>query len=132
MLTPEQKQFYADNGYLVVPGLLSAEEAAFYRREAHDLSARLSAIRDIDASWGSAAAEAMGKKTSLLHCHDVQFQSAAFTRLLANEKLAEAASDIIGRMSSFTIRKCLLSRRKKARRSQCTRTRRFSRMRTIR
>lgn len=96
MLTAEQKQFYADNGYVVVPGLLSPDEAAFYRKEAHDLSARLSAIRNIDASWGSAAAEAMGKKTSLLHCHDVQFQSAAFTRLLANEKLAEAASDIIG------------------------------------
>ena len=96
MLTPEQKQFYADNGYVVVPGLLSPEEAAIYRKEAHALSARLSAIRNIDASWGSAAAEAMGKKTSLLHCHDVQFQSAAFTRLLANEKLAEAASDIIG------------------------------------
>ena len=96
MLTPEQKQFYADNGYVVVPGLLSPEEAAIYRKEAHDLSKRLSEIRNIDASWGSAAAEAMGKKTSLLHCHDVQFQSAAFTRLLANKKLAEAASDIIG------------------------------------
>lgn len=96
MLTPEQKQFYADNGYVVVPGLLSPDEAAFYRKEAHGLSARLSAIRNIDGAWGSAAAEAMGKKTSLLHCHDVQFQSAAFLRLLANEKLAEAASDIIG------------------------------------
>ncbi len=96
MLTAEQKQFYADNGYVVVRGLLSPEEAAQYRQEAHDLIRRLSEIRNIDSTWGSAATEAMGKKTSLLHCHDVQFQSAAFLRLLANEKLAEAASDIIG------------------------------------
>ncbi|MGI4792188.1 MAG: phytanoyl-CoA dioxygenase family protein [Janthinobacterium lividum] len=96
MLTDEQKQFYADNGYVLVPGLLTPEEAAFYRREAHDLSQRLSAIRDTNAAWGSADTVAMGKKTSLLHCHDVQFQSAAFTRLLVNEKLTAVAADIIG------------------------------------
>ncbi len=96
MLTDEQKQFYADNGYVLVPGLLSPEEAAHYRKEAHDLSRRLSAIRDTNAAWGSASAVAMGKQTSLLHCHDVQFQSAAFSRLLVNEKLTSAAADIIG------------------------------------
>ena len=96
MLTDEQKQFYADNGYVLVPGLLTPEEAANYRREAHDLSRRLSAIRDINSTWGSADTVAMGKKTALLHCHDVQFQSAAFTRLLANERLTAAAADIIG------------------------------------
>lgn len=96
MLTDEQKQFYADNGYVLVPGLLSPEEAVMYRKEAHELSRRLSAIRDIDAVWGSADTVAMGKKISLLHCHDVQFQSAAFSRLLVNEKLTSAASDIIG------------------------------------
>ncbi len=96
MLTDDQKQFYADNGYVLVPGLLSPEEAALYRHEAHELSRRLSAVRDINAAWGSAASAAMGKKTSLLHCHDVQFQSAAFSRLLVNEKLTEAASDLIG------------------------------------
>ncbi len=96
MLTNEQKQFYAANGYVLVPGLLSPEEAALYRKEAHELSRRLSAVRDINAAWGSAETAAMGKKTSLLHCHDVQFQSAAFSRLLVHEKLTEAAADIIG------------------------------------
>ncbi len=96
MLTDEQKQFYADNGYVLVPGLLSPDEAALLRKEAHDLSRRLSAIRDSNATWGSASAVAMGKQTSLLHCHDVQFQSAAFTRLLVNERLTAAAADIIG------------------------------------
>ena len=96
MLTLEQKQFYADNGYVLVPGLLTPEEAALCRKEAHDLSRRLSAIRDTNAAWGSASAVSMGKKTSLLHCHDVQFQSAVFTRLLVNARLTEVAADIVG------------------------------------
>ena len=96
MLTDQQKQFYADNGYVLVPGLFTPEEAALYRKEAHDLAQRLSAVREINATWGSADSVAKGKATQLLHCHDVQFQSAAFTRMLVNEKFTEAAADIIG------------------------------------
>ena len=96
MLTDQQKQFYADNGYVLVPGLFTPEEAALYRREAHDLAHRLSAVREINATWGSADSVSKGKATQLLHCHDVQFQSAAFTRMLVNERFTEAASDIIG------------------------------------
>ena len=95
MLTYEQKRFYADNGYVLVPGLLSPEEAAMYRQETHDLAHRLSALRSINSTWGSANT-VTDKPTQLLHCHDVQFQSAAFSRLLVNEKLTAAASDIIG------------------------------------
>lgn len=95
MLTDEQKQFYADNGYVLVPGLLTPEEAAFYRQETHDLAQRLSALRSINSTWGSANT-VTDKPTLLLHCHDVQFQSAAFSRLLVNEKLTGAAADIIG------------------------------------
>ncbi len=95
MLTDEQKQFYADNGYVLVPGLLTPEEAAMYRQEAHDLAHRLSAVREINSTWGSANT-VTDKPTQLLHCHDVQFQSAAFSRLLVNEKLTAVAADIIG------------------------------------
>ena len=95
MLTTEQKQFYADNGYVVVRGLLTSEEAGMYRQEAHDLATRLSAIRNINSTWGSANT-VTDKPTSLLHCHDVQFQSAAFARLLVDERLTEVAADIIG------------------------------------
>jgi len=95
MLTDEQKQFYADNGYVLVPGLLAPAEAAAYRQEAHDLAQRLSAIRSINSTWGSANT-VTDKPTQLLHCHDVQFQSAAFSRLLVNEKLTNVAADLIG------------------------------------
>ncbi len=95
MLTEDQKQFYADNGYVVVRGLLSPEEAATYRQETHALAERLSAQRNIDSTWGSADTVTT-KKTSLLHCHDVQFQSAAFSRLIVDERLMAVATGIIG------------------------------------
>lgn len=94
MLTTEQKRFYEDNGYIVVRGLLSPDEAAAYRKEAHALAERLQNFGSIDATWGSAKDNA--KKTVILHCHDVQFQSAAFTRLLVDDRLTSAAADIIG------------------------------------
>lgn len=94
MLTPDQKAFYEENGYVLVPGLLSPDEAAHYRQETHDLAARLSERRSIDATWGSAPTG--GQKTSLLHCHDVQFQSAAFSRLLVDDRLTSVAAGIIG------------------------------------
>lgn len=97
MLTAEQVAFYKENGYVLVQGMFTKEEAADYRRECHDLIARLSRIRNVDATWGSArmlGAEAA--KTQLLHCHDVQFQSAAFGRLIVDDRLTSAAASIIG------------------------------------
>ena len=96
MLTAEEKAFYVENGYVVVRGLLSKAEAAEYRRESHALAERLQAVRSIDATWGSAPKTNGAQKTLVLHCHDVQYQSAAFSRLLMNDRLTGAASDIIG------------------------------------
>lgn len=97
MLTPEQSAFYEENGYLLVKGLLSPEEAEAYRQETHDLLARLQQFEDMDAAWGSAkeTSEA-AKATQIFHCHNVQFYSAAFTKLLVDDRLTGVASDIIG------------------------------------
>ncbi|HEY3328803.1 MAG TPA: phytanoyl-CoA dioxygenase family protein [Capsulimonadaceae bacterium] len=96
MLSPEQVAFYHENGYVHVPSLLSLSEAAAYRKETHDLADRLQKKRNIDATWGSAKEMNGAKPVKLLHCHDVQFQSAAFVRLIVDERLTEAASQIIG------------------------------------
>ena len=95
MLTQEQLDFYRENGYLHVKGLFTKEEAAALRQEAHDLIDRLQKTKDVEATWGSAKEVTM-TKTSLLHCHDVQFQSALLTRLLVDERLTGVAADIIG------------------------------------
>jgi phytanoyl-CoA hydroxylase len=95
MLTQQQMAFYEENGYVHVRGLFTREEAALLRSEAHALAERLAQVRSIDATWGSARA-ATTQQTKLLHCHDVQFQSAAFARMIVDERLTGAAADIIG------------------------------------
>jgi ectoine hydroxylase-related dioxygenase (phytanoyl-CoA dioxygenase family) len=97
MLTEQQLAFYRDNGFLLVEGLLTKDEAALYRQECHDLAARLSRHENMDATWGSAREGVAGaQETRIYHCHNVQFYSAAFSRLIVNDRMTAAASDILG------------------------------------
>ncbi len=97
MLSQEQREFYRENGYVLVKGLLRPEEAAAYRAETHALAARLSAHKNMDATWGSAREAVPGAKdTKIMHCHNVQFFSAAFSKLLVDDRMTAVASDIIG------------------------------------
>jgi phytanoyl-CoA hydroxylase len=99
MLTNDQRLFYQENGYVLVPGLLAPEEAAFYRERLHALADRLyvQSNKGSDATWGAAREHVTGGKTSrLMHCHDVQFYDAALARLITDERLTSAASSIIG------------------------------------
>ena len=97
MLTGKQLTFYHDNGYLLVKGLLTPVEAEGFRRECHALATQLSAHGNIDATWASAkAAVAQAKDARILHCHNVQFYSAAFSHLLVHDRFTSAAAEIIG------------------------------------
>lgn len=89
VLTDEQCAFYHENGFIHVPGLFAPEEAARFRAEIHDLAARLG---HPDATWASVS----GRNTSITHCHDVQFHSAAIARMLTDQRLTGVAQDIIG------------------------------------
>lgn len=88
-LTAEQMQFYHANGYLHISGLFTPEEAAAYRAEVHAIAERQGTN---DATWDSVK----DGGTSITHCHDVQFRSAAFTRLLVDARFTEIAQAIIG------------------------------------
>ncbi len=97
MLSQKQIAYYQENGYILIKQLFTKEEMAVYRQECHALAIRLSARQNIDATWQSARkAVAAAKDTRVLHCHDVQFYSAAFSRLIVDERLTGAAADIIG------------------------------------
>jgi ectoine hydroxylase-related dioxygenase (phytanoyl-CoA dioxygenase family) len=95
MLTQEQIDFYQENGYVLVKGLFTRAEAAVFRQEAHALIERLQQTRNVEATWDSAK-EVTATKTSLLHCHDVQFQSARLTALLVDDRLTAVASSVMG------------------------------------
>ena len=96
ILTEEQQAFYRENGYIHVKGLLTPQEAEAYRAETQALINRLQAFRNTDSTWGSAKDMTGGVVTQLHHCHDVQFYSAAFARLIVDERLTGVAADIIG------------------------------------
>lgn len=97
MLSEKQVAFYQDNGYILIENLITKEEAAALRAESHHLSDELSRREDNDATWQSARNTMQAATaTRLLHCHDVQFQSALFTRLIVDERFTGAAADLIG------------------------------------
>ncbi len=90
MLNADQLAQYREDGYILVPGLLGADEAASLRAECHALAERLSAHQDMDATWGSAmGAVASATKTRILHCHNVQFYAAAFTKLICDPRFTD-------------------------------------------
>ena len=87
-LTPAQLIGYHEQGFVHIPGLLSLDEAAAFRAEVHAIADRQGSN---DATWDSVRGD-----TSITHCHDVQFRSAAFTRLLIDKRLTGIARSIIG------------------------------------
>lgn len=132
MAYESEVEFYRANGYVLVKGLLSKEEAASYRAECHALADRLN---NPDPTWGSArmlTEQAAGMSgttegqmastgmpagaagtmtgasktgdgmtdsataTTLRHCHDVQFYSAAFSRLIVDPRFTDIAAALIG------------------------------------
>ncbi len=95
MLTQAQVDHYREHGYLLVEGMFSPAEAARFRHEAHALIERLQREHAVDATWDSARAVTMAK-TSLLHCHNVQFHSALLCRLMTDERLTDAVAQLIG------------------------------------
>jgi phytanoyl-CoA hydroxylase len=93
-LTVEQKRFYDQNGYILLKGVFTKQEAAEMRRDAHDLAARLVKVREIGVAWNTVKHTDPGKV--VLHCHDVQFYSAAMSRLIVDARLTGPATSIIG------------------------------------
>jgi ectoine hydroxylase-related dioxygenase (phytanoyl-CoA dioxygenase family) len=90
----EQVTQYQRDGFLLVKGLFSKEEAKAMRAESHALLDRLR-VGD-DPTWGSARELAGGVRTELKHCHDTQFHSAAFARLLVDPRFTDVAAALLG------------------------------------
>lgn len=83
------------DGYVLVRGVLSPDEAAAYRAECHQLLARMSGSSD--GTWDVARdLDGGGAPTMVHHCHDVQLYSAAFARLLVDERFTAVAAAAVG------------------------------------
>jgi phytanoyl-CoA hydroxylase len=97
-MTDEQLAFYQENGYVLIKGLFTREEAAEGRARLHDLARRLyeETMTGHDPTWGSARAHAGGQGTVLQHTHDVQFHDAWFSRMIVDPRFTAAAQRIVG------------------------------------
>ena len=91
-ITTDLGREYAEKGYVLVKGLLTKEEAAYYRQAAHDLLAGLG--RDHNAMWPSAMS--MAAEGELRDLHDAHFYSGAFARLLVDERITGAMAAVLG------------------------------------
>src|SRR5262249_55323014 len=94
-LEPERVAFYRDNGYVLAKGVLSAAECAYLREEAHALTRRLletGVERTRFSGWASAA-KVTDLPRELLHCHNPQFHSAAFARLIVDPRFTDRVAD---------------------------------------
>ena len=88
-LSAEQRSFYDDNGYLLIRRFIGPAEASALRSEVHAIAARQGPT---NATWSSVS----GQGTKLEHSHDVQFRSAAFSRLLVDPRLTSVFTSLIG------------------------------------
>ena len=88
-ITSDQLDSYFANGFVHVKGMFTAEECAFIRNEIHALAER---IGHPDATWASVK----NADTKITHCHDVQFESGAITRLLTDPRFTSVVQALIG------------------------------------
>lgn len=93
MLDDQQLRDYRRDGFVLVKGLIDPDEAARLRDEAHAVLGRMTEV--VDPTWESAKVVAGDRPTSLRHCHDVQFHSAAFSPYLSDERFTSVASQVI-------------------------------------
>ena len=98
MLTPEQIEFYHENGYLRIPEVFTPAETA----ELSDEMDRL--VEDwafTSPGWSGPWRNAYmdpetEKKSKLTAMHDLHFYSDAWMRAVTNDRLTEAIADLIG------------------------------------
>lgn len=94
MLSEDQQRRFQEEGFLLVRGLLSPEEAADLRTEVHEVFRRAEISQE--GAWGSAREVAGNVAPRLQAMHDLQFSSAAFSRVLVDDRFTSAAAAVLG------------------------------------
>jgi phytanoyl-CoA hydroxylase len=88
-------QAFQSDGYVLIKGLITSEEARGMRQEVHEVFEQV--LTGSSAAWGSArkVAGAEGRQ-QLQSLHDLQFYSAVFSRMLVDSRFVDAAAAAIG------------------------------------
>lgn len=98
MLTPEQVDFYNENGYVRIPAVFTPEET---RRISDELDALIESWAITNEGWTGPWRNVymdreIEQRAKLTHLHDLHFYSQAWCQAVANRRLAEAMSQLLG------------------------------------
>ncbi|CAG9789164.1 unnamed protein product [Diatraea saccharalis] len=96
-LTQEQKQFYEENGYVLLENLLPENDLSNIYEQYNDLFKRKNQEK-MESSWvGSDANDRQSDSTyTVKGIHNLQYHSAIFNRFIFNKNLLDALEDIMG------------------------------------
>ncbi|KAJ8673487.1 hypothetical protein QAD02_004749 [Eretmocerus hayati] len=99
-LTPEQKKFYDDNGFIKLSGVFSDREFEEISNEYDHLFTQKQKedMDGLEAAWiGDDMKKAAGNiNYTVKSIHNLQMHSAVFARLLHHQRLLDAIEDIMG------------------------------------
>jgi ectoine hydroxylase-related dioxygenase (phytanoyl-CoA dioxygenase family) len=100
MISLEQtaiRESFERDGYFLAKGLFGKSELAELETDFDRIVSQLVASEEhINARWSGPEMERIGGETIVIHTHNVQQYSAAWTRALLNERFLEATSQILG------------------------------------
>ncbi|XP_011303461.1 phytanoyl-CoA dioxygenase, peroxisomal-like [Fopius arisanus] len=98
-LTPEQKKFYVENGFVKLSGILTPREFEEISEAYDDIFTRKQRDRgaELESSWKGTEMSKLAKNRdyTVKSVHALQLHSAAFTRLLMHPRLLDALEDIM-------------------------------------
>lgn len=89
--------FFQENGYYHAKGVFNAEEVRDLEHDFDRIVAQLTASgEEMNAKWGGAAMDKIGKDTVLFHTHNVQKYSAHWLQAFLHPRFLEATRAILG------------------------------------
>ena len=95
MLSPDQVDFYREQGYVIASGVFAEAELDELERAFDDLIVRrLAQQAQLDVTWSGDWNKHPG--SVIIHTDDVQVYDAAWTRALVHPRFTELLSDLIG------------------------------------
>lgn len=94
-LSDQEQDFYQQNGYLHIRGLIDKDEAEGYRNALHALAERRGTAAN-SSPWSSVRAADPAGQLRITRCHDVQYECADFGRLILDPRLTGRAQALIG------------------------------------
>ena len=98
MITPQEAEFYKENGYLLVKGVFNEAEVEEMREAVEGIIDRAARARqDANHQWqGDFLPPEELKKLVLKGFHDVHYHDAAFMRAVVHPRMAAVLSRLIG------------------------------------